>query len=329
MRRLVTSLVTLLLAAARRSPRPRRPALREGTRTADTKLTLVAYSTPREAYGQLIPLFQKTAAGKDVSFDQSYGASASRAARCSAGLTADVVALSLEPDVTELVAKGLVDKNWNERLLQGHGHELGRRLRRPRRQPEEDPNWNDLIKPGVEVITPNPITSGGARWNVMAAYGAQRKLGKTHKQAQRLPEQALPARHRAGQERARVAADVPRRQGRRAARLRERGHLREQEGPEDPVRDPALDDPDREPGRGGQERPSTPREANAFVNFLRTPAAQKIFGENGYRPGRQERREAVHVPGPARPLHDRPARASAAGRRSRRSSSTRRTASSR
>jgi ABC-type sulfate transport system substrate-binding protein len=77
------------------------------------KLTLVAYSTPREAYEQLIPEFQKTAAGKGVSFSQSYGASGDQSRAVQNGLAADVVAFSLEPDMTKLVDAGLVAKDWN------------------------------------------------------------------------------------------------------------------------------------------------------------------------------------------------------------------------
>src|SRR6266540_5390754 len=87
------------------------PALAAGA-AKDTKLALVAYSTPREAYGKLIPAFQKTAAGKDVSFTQSYGASGEQSRAVAAGLDADVVAFSLEPDITSLVQKKLVPQSW-------------------------------------------------------------------------------------------------------------------------------------------------------------------------------------------------------------------------
>ena len=126
-----------LVAAGRSRPRPA-PTPRHPPRSADTELSLVAYSTPREAYGKLIPLFQKTPQGEDVGFTQSYGASGEQARAVKAGLNADIVALSLAPDVDELVKAGLVDANWKKQSLQGHGHELGRRLRRARRQPEED-----------------------------------------------------------------------------------------------------------------------------------------------------------------------------------------------
>src|SRR5947208_15150463 len=87
--------------------------------TAGTTLSLVAYSTPKDAYGKIIPAFQATAAGKGVSFNQSYGASGDQARAVTAGLTADVVALSLEPDVATLVKKGIVPSNWNQSLYRG------------------------------------------------------------------------------------------------------------------------------------------------------------------------------------------------------------------
>ena len=122
--------------------------------------------------------------------------------------------------------------------------------------PKHIKTWDDLVKPGVEVITPNPFTSGGARWNVMAAYGAQLRAGKTDKQAIAYLVQALQARP--GLSRTRARATRCRRsspgQGRRPARLRERGDLRPAEGRAHvDYRDPEGDDPDREPGRGDED----------------------------------------------------------------------------
>src|SRR5881275_2540861 len=88
------------------------PALAAGA-ARDTNLSLVAYSTPREAYAQLIPAFQKTAAGKGVTFSQSYAASGEQSRAVAAGLDADVVAFSLAPDITSLVQKKLVPQSWN------------------------------------------------------------------------------------------------------------------------------------------------------------------------------------------------------------------------
>src|SRR4029453_15466745 len=90
-----------------------------GSGGGSDKLTLVAYSTPREAYEALIPAFQKTDAGKGITFSQSYGASGDQARAVQSGLAADVVALSLEPDMTKLVDDGLVAKDWNANQYKG------------------------------------------------------------------------------------------------------------------------------------------------------------------------------------------------------------------
>ena len=154
------------------------PAARQST-----TLNLVAYSTPKEAFEKLIPAFQKTAAGKDVQFTQSYGPSESQARAIIAGQPADVVDLSLQPDLDSLVAKGLVAKNWNQNQYHGFVTRSVVVFVVRNGNPKHIKDWEDLIKPGVEVLTPNPFTSGGARWNVMAAYGAMKRKGKTHAQA--------------------------------------------------------------------------------------------------------------------------------------------------
>src|SRR5947207_15591857 len=158
------------------------PALAAGA-SKDTKLTLVAYSTPKEAYGQLISAFQKTGAGNGVSFSQSYGASGEQSRAVAAGLDADLVAFSLEPDITSLVQKNLVAKNWNKDRWHGMVTRSVVVFIVRDGNPKKLKTWSDLLEPGVQVITPNPFTSGGARWNVMAAYGGALRAGKTPKQA--------------------------------------------------------------------------------------------------------------------------------------------------
>src|SRR5215216_5797948 len=132
------------------------------------KLTLVAYSTPREAYEALIPAFQKTDAGKGVSFSQSYGGSGDQSRAVQNGLAADVVAFSLEPDMTKLVDAGLVAKDWNADEHKGMVTNSVVVFVTRKGNPKNIRTWDDLIKPGVEVIEPNPFTSGGAKWNIMA-----------------------------------------------------------------------------------------------------------------------------------------------------------------
>jgi len=158
------------------------PALAAGA-SKDTKLTLVAYSTPKDAYGQLISAYQKTQAGSGVTFSQSYGASGEQSRAVAAGLDADIVAFSLDPDITSLVQKKLVAKSWNKDKYKGMVTRSVVVFTVKNGNPKKLKTWNDLLKPGVQVITPNPFTSGGARWNVMAAYGAQIKEGKTPAQA--------------------------------------------------------------------------------------------------------------------------------------------------
>src|SRR6187399_2652004 len=154
-----------------------------GGATRGGSVDLVAYSTPKDAYGQIISAFQNTSAGSGSSFSQSYGASGDQARAVAAGLKADVVALSLDPDINLLVGKGLVPKNWSANSHKGIVSDSVVVFVVRDGNPKHIKGWGDLVKPGIQVITPNPFTSGGARWNVLAAYGALRKQGKTDKQA--------------------------------------------------------------------------------------------------------------------------------------------------
>src|SRR3954466_3768253 len=154
-----------------------------GSSSSGNKLSLVAYSTPKEAYAALIPAFQKTPQGKDVTFTQSYGASGDQSRAVDGGLKADVVEFSLEPDITRLVDGGLVDKSWNQNQDKGMVNDSAVVVVTRKGNPKHITKWEDLVKPGIQVITPNPFTSGGARWNVMAAYGSQIAQGKTDAQA--------------------------------------------------------------------------------------------------------------------------------------------------
>jgi sulfate/thiosulfate transport system substrate-binding protein len=148
-----------------------------------TSVNLVAYSTPKDAYGKIISSFQNTSAGNGVSLTQSYGASGDQARAVAAGQPADVVNLSLDPDVDYLVRKGIVPRNWRANAHKGIVNDSIVVFVVRDGNPRHIKGWNDLLKSGISVITPNPFTSGGARWNVMAAYGALRRQGKSDKQA--------------------------------------------------------------------------------------------------------------------------------------------------
>jgi len=148
-----------------------------------TTVDLVAYSTPKDAYGKIISAFQKTTAGNGVGFTQSYDASGEQARKVAAGQPADVVNLSLQPDIDLLVRKNLLPKSWKQNAHRGIVSDSVVVFVVRDGNPKHIKGWGDLIKTGIQVITPNPFTSGGARWNVMAAYGALRRQGKSDRQA--------------------------------------------------------------------------------------------------------------------------------------------------
>jgi sulfate/thiosulfate transport system substrate-binding protein len=148
-----------------------------------SQLQLVAYSTPKKAYDALTTAFARTSAGRGVGFGESFGASGSQSRAVDSGQPADVVAFSTEPDMTRLVKDGIVAKNWNANPEKGISSDSVVVMVVRKGNPKHIAGWDDLIKPGVDVITPNPSTSGSARWNVLAGYGAQLKEGKTPAQA--------------------------------------------------------------------------------------------------------------------------------------------------
>jgi sulfate/thiosulfate-binding protein len=273
MRRISLALVVLALAL---------PALAAGA-SKDTKLTLVAYSTPKDAYGQLISAFQKTTAGKGVSFSESYGASGEQSRAVAAGLNADIVAFSLEPDITSLVQKKLVPRNWNKNNYKGMVTRSVVVFVVRDGNPKKIRTWSDLLKPGVQVITPNPFTSGGARWNVMAAYGGALRAGKTPKQAVDFLGKlwkhviAQPSSAREGLTTFLAGrGDVFLAYENEAIFAQKHGQNVQFVIPKATI---LIENPIAVTSTSSHKQ-----QANAFVKFLYTMPAQKIFAQNGYRP---------------------------------------------
>lgn len=151
--------------------------------SGSTQLALVGYSTPKQAYDALTTAFAQTPAGKAISFSQSFGASGSQSRAVDSGQPADVVAFSTTPDVTRLVKDNIVSSNWDAGAQKGISSDSVVVLVVHKGNPKHITGWDDLIKPGFDVITPNPSTSGSARWNILAGYGAQLKEGKSPAQA--------------------------------------------------------------------------------------------------------------------------------------------------
>jgi sulfate/thiosulfate transport system substrate-binding protein len=145
---------------------------------AKTTLSLVAYSTPEVVYDQIIPDFQKTSAGEGIGFQTSYGASGDQSRAVDAGLKADVVTFSTEPDMTRLVDDGQVAAAWNQTPTKGLVTTSVVAFVVRKGNPKHIKTWDDLLKPGVKVLTPNPFSSGAAKWNLLAAYGQASHAGK-------------------------------------------------------------------------------------------------------------------------------------------------------
>ena len=141
-------------------------------------LILGAYTTPREAYGKLIPIFQqqwKAKTGQDIAFEESYLGSGAQSRAIVEGFEADVAALSLEADVNRIEKAGLITHDWKAGPTKGIVSDSVVVFAVRPGNPKGIKDWADLAKPGVQILTPNPKTSGGAMWNILALYGAAKR----------------------------------------------------------------------------------------------------------------------------------------------------------
>jgi sulfate/thiosulfate transport system substrate-binding protein len=247
-------------------------------------LSLVAYSTPREAYEEIIPAFQETDAGAGFDFDQSYAASGEQSRAVEAGLAADVVGFSLEPDITRLIDAGLVDEDWNQNEYNGMVTDSVVVFAVRPGNPENIQTWDDLLKEGVEVITPNPFTSGGAQWNIMAAYGAQLEQGKSDEEAieylRDLFIDHVPVQDKSAREALQTfvggKGDVMLAYENEAIFAQQAGQALDYVVPDQTI---LIENP-----VAVVNTSKNPEGAQAFVDYLYTPEAQGIFASKGYRP---------------------------------------------
>jgi sulfate/thiosulfate-binding protein len=259
------------------------------------RLTLVAYSTPREVYGQLTRDFSKTPEGQGVSFDESYGSSGEQSRAVESGLAADVVAFSLAPDVERLVEAGLVEEGWDQDEHSGMVTSSVVVFAVRKNNPMGIETWDDLVKEGVEVIEPNPFTSGGARWNVMAAYGAQIKQGKTHEQAVKYLGELF--KHVSVQDKSARESlqtftggkgDVLLAYENEAILAKEKGEELDYVVPQQTI---LIENP-------VAVTKDAPEQAAAFLDYIRSPEAQRVFGKAGYRPVNESLADEFQFPMP-------------------------------
>src|SRR5579872_4354636 len=248
----------------------------------NTTLSVIGYSIPTAVFPKLFTAYQATPQGKGVNFSSSFAASEVQSKAVAAGLPADVVNFSITTDMDRLVQTGQVSKTWDANPYHGIVSKSVVVFVLRNGNPKHIRTWDDLVKPGVQVVFPNPFSSGGARWDVMAAYGAMLREHKTPKQAQAYLEQLF--RHNVSQDTSgrnalntflsgkgdvlldyESDAKVAQSQGKPVYYLIPKATLQ--------IETPLA-------VTNGSNKVA----AQKFASWLYTPAAQTIWAENGFRP---------------------------------------------
>jgi sulfate transport system substrate-binding protein len=256
----------------------------EGSSDGGGTVNLVAYSTPQELYEQSIePAFEESPDGSGVTFENSFGASGDQARAVESGLPADVVHLSLEPDMQTLVDAGLVAEDWADNEYDGIVQNSVVTFLVREGNPENIQDWDDLVTGDVEVITPNPFSSGGAQWNIMAAYGAQLAQGDSEEEALEYVKQLLentPVQDKSASDALATftggKGDVLLAYENEAIRAIDAGEEVEYVTPDDTllIETPLAVTSDAD----------DPEAAQAFVDYLYSDEGQQLYADGGYRP---------------------------------------------
>ena len=249
-----------------------------------TPLTLVSYSTPQAVYDEVIPEYRHTAAGHDVSIATSFGPSGDQSRAVNAGLRADVVSFSLEPDLDRLVRHGLVAPTWRDTRTGGLVSRSVVVFVVRRGNPQGVHAWRDLLRPGLQVVTPSPATSGSAKWNVLAAYGAaggargDRPAGEAF--VRELLEHHVAVQPKSAREALQSFAsgtgDVLLSYENEAVTARRKGVGVDYVVPDATI---LIENP-----IAALKRSASPRQAQALVDYLLSRPAQEHFAAWGYRP---------------------------------------------
>lgn len=246
-----------------------------------TQLSLVAYSVPKAADGALQKAFEKTTDGKGVSFKESYGASGDQSRSVVSGLKADVVHFSLTPDITRLVDEGLVAKDWDQTSTKGILSTSVVSIIVRKGNPKNIKTFADLAKPGIGIVTPNPGSSGSARWNILAAYQEQIANGASEADAEAYLKkvfanvEALPGSGRDATTAFQGGTgDVLLSYENEAIFARQSGEDIEYVIPEKNL---LIENP-------GAVTTSAPASATKFLEFGESAAGQEVFAQYGFRP---------------------------------------------
>jgi sulfate transport system substrate-binding protein len=255
-----------------------------GLAGAHSSITLVAYSAPEPGWRKVIPAFNDSELGKDVQVVTSYGASSDQSRGVVDGKPADVVNFSVEPDITRLVAAGKVSADWNKDATKGipFGSVVTMVVRKG--NPKHVKDWHDLLQPGLEVITPSPLSSGSAKWNLLAPYAVESVGGKDPQAGldfvDRLVSDHIKLRPGSGREATDVflqgSGDVLISYENEAILVERQGKPVEHVNPPQTFK---IDNP------MAVLTTSTHLEAaTAFKNFQYTAKAQKLWAQAGFRP---------------------------------------------
>ncbi|MEA5569305.1 sulfate ABC transporter substrate-binding protein [Anabaena sp. UHCC 0399] len=269
------------------------PSNTNGGASQTKDITLVSYAVTRTAYEKIIPLFTKQwqeKTGQTVRFDQSYGGSGSQTRAVIDGLEADVVALALSADTLQIQDAGLIQPGWEKKTPNGNGivHRSVGAIVTREGNPKNIKNWDDLARDDVSVITANPKTSGGARWNYMALWGKITKTGGTEAQAKEFVTKVY-ANVPVLPKDAREATDAffAQNQGDALINYENEVILAKQQGQNLPYVVPdiniSIDSPIAVVDKYVDKR-GTREVAEAFIQFLFTPEAQREFAKVGFRP---------------------------------------------
>ncbi|CAN5864226.1 sulfate ABC transporter substrate-binding protein [soil metagenome] len=251
---------------------------------ADTTLTLVAYAVPEPGWSKIIPAFAATEEGKGIGVTTSYGASGDQSRAVVDGKPADIVNFSVEPDVTRLVKAEKVAADWNSDATKGlpFGSVVSLVVREG--NPKNIRDWDDLLAPGIEVVTPSPLSSGSAKWNLLAPYAAKSNGGQDAAAGidyvNKLVTEHVTTRPGSGREATDVflqgTGDVLLSYENEAINVERQGKPVEHVNPPQMFK---IENPVAVVSTSAHLE-----QANALKNFLYTPEGQKIWAEAGFRP---------------------------------------------
>ncbi|WP_152665581.1 sulfate ABC transporter substrate-binding protein, partial [Mycobacterium sp. UM_Kg1] len=255
-----------------------------GRSEAHTTLTLVAYAVPEPGWSKVIPAFYATEQGADVQVVTSYGASGDQSRGVVSGKPADLVNFSVEPDITRLVKAGKVAEDWNADVTRGIPFGSVVTLVVRQGNPKHIKDWDDLLRPEVEVISPSPLSSGSAKWNLLAPYAVKSEGGKNPQAGldfvDQLVSNHVKLRPGSGREATDVflqgSGDVLISYENEAIAVERKGKPVEHINPPQTFK---IENPLAVVSSSRHLEAAT-----AFKNFQYTPAAQRLWAEAGFRP---------------------------------------------